>query len=235
MTDFHDNTGSPEDRFNVADIQALILHLPNHRPFMLGQSLAMIYEVEPKYVARAVKRNPKRFPSDFYFQLTDEEVEILKNRKHISFLSDMARRANPYGFHLGGVLATVSVLKENDDIFVDLLRQICAVFEKYNESLLVRSLSQKDAKEGSVYLFQRKIDGAVKIGNSTAPKHRIHSLETQMGFRISRLHISPRVTTFKKIERTLHQQFAEKRIVGEWFKVSFDEVLTSLQRYIKHP
>ncbi|OQW91436.1 MAG: hypothetical protein BWK79_16920 [Beggiatoa sp. IS2] len=234
MTDFHDSIGTPDDRFNVADIQALIHHLPNRRPFMLGQSLAMIYEVEPKRIIQAVKRNSKRFPSDFYFQLTDEEFKTLR-LSHADLLLDIARRANPHGFFLGGVLALTSVLRESDEVFVDLTRQICAIFEKYNESLLVRKVVKTDVKDGSVYLFERKIDGAVKIGNSTTPKHRIHSLETQIGFQISRLHISPRVTTFKKIERTLHRHFSEKRILGEWFDVPFDEVLTSLQHYIECP
>lgn len=67
MTDFHDTTGAPEDRFDIAAIQALIRHLLNQRPFMLGQSLALIYEVEPKYIIRAVNRNSERFPDDFYF------------------------------------------------------------------------------------------------------------------------------------------------------------------------
>jgi hypothetical protein len=56
-------------------LQTKIYRLPTRlKPFMLGQDLAEIYEVEPKYIAQAVKRNPKRFPNDFLFQLTNDEL-----------------------------------------------------------------------------------------------------------------------------------------------------------------
>ena len=40
---------------------------------LLDRDLASLYEVETKYINRAVKRNPNRFPDEFYFELTKEE------------------------------------------------------------------------------------------------------------------------------------------------------------------
>ena len=40
---------------------------------LLDRDLATLYEVETKYINRAVKRNPERFPDEFYFELTKEE------------------------------------------------------------------------------------------------------------------------------------------------------------------
>lgn len=40
---------------------------------MLDFDLAMLYEMETKYLKRAVKRNINRFPEDFMFELTSEE------------------------------------------------------------------------------------------------------------------------------------------------------------------
>ena len=40
---------------------------------LLDRDLATLYGVETKYINRAVKRNPKRFPGEFYFELTKEE------------------------------------------------------------------------------------------------------------------------------------------------------------------
>lgn len=40
---------------------------------LLDRDLATLYEVETKYINRAVKRNPNRFPDEFYFELTKEE------------------------------------------------------------------------------------------------------------------------------------------------------------------
>ena len=45
---------------------------------MMDRDLAELYEVELKVMNRAVKRNIKRFPSDFMFQLTDKEWDNLR-------------------------------------------------------------------------------------------------------------------------------------------------------------
>ena len=43
------------------------------RQVLLDRDLATLYGVETKYINRAVKRNPNRFPDEFYFELTKEE------------------------------------------------------------------------------------------------------------------------------------------------------------------
>jgi ORF6N domain len=45
---------------------------------MLDRDLAVLYETETKALNLAVKRNIKRFPKDFMFQLTKEEFEVAK-------------------------------------------------------------------------------------------------------------------------------------------------------------
>lgn len=45
---------------------------------MLDKDLAFLYEVETKHLNEAVKRNLKRFPADFMFQLTKVEFEELE-------------------------------------------------------------------------------------------------------------------------------------------------------------
>jgi hypothetical protein len=62
------------------ETQSMILQFPNRKPFMLGQTLAHICQVEPRQLMQAVKRNPERFPEDFLFQLTDVEIGILKSQ-----------------------------------------------------------------------------------------------------------------------------------------------------------
>lgn len=47
---------------------------------MLDYDLAELYEVETRALNQAVKRNMKRFPIDFIFQLNEEEAEILKSQ-----------------------------------------------------------------------------------------------------------------------------------------------------------
>ena len=45
---------------------------------MLSTDLADLYEVEPKVLMQAVKRNRKRFPADFMFQLVSHRVRKLE-------------------------------------------------------------------------------------------------------------------------------------------------------------
>jgi hypothetical protein len=47
---------------------------------MLSTDLARLYQVAPRVLIQAVKRNIDRFPNDFMFQLTVQEFEILKSQ-----------------------------------------------------------------------------------------------------------------------------------------------------------
>jgi hypothetical protein len=51
---------------------------------LLGIHLAELYAVEPRVLIQAVNRNIKRFPEDFMFQLTWDEVAALKSHPSLS-------------------------------------------------------------------------------------------------------------------------------------------------------
>jgi hypothetical protein len=51
---------------------------------MLDRDLAILYGVETRTLNQAVKRNMKRFPEDFMFQLTSDEMKIWKSQIVIS-------------------------------------------------------------------------------------------------------------------------------------------------------
>ena len=63
---------------------------------MLSTHLAELYEVEPRILVRAVKRNIGRFPEDFMFQLNSEEFANLKSQIGISSWGGI--RTAPYAF-----------------------------------------------------------------------------------------------------------------------------------------
>lgn len=56
------------------------IYLIRGEKVMLDRDLALLYGVETKVLNRAVKRNFQRFPSDFMFQLTADEAEILRRQ-----------------------------------------------------------------------------------------------------------------------------------------------------------
>jgi ORF6N domain len=60
-------------------IEKAIFFLRSHK-VMLSTHLAQLYEVEPRALVQAVKRNIGRFPPDFMFQLTKTEFQNLKSQ-----------------------------------------------------------------------------------------------------------------------------------------------------------
>jgi hypothetical protein len=100
---------------------------------MLSTHLAALYNVEPRALVQAVKRNRERFPGDFMFQLTAAEWENLKSQIVISSWGG-SRRAAPYAFTEQGIAMLSSVLKSRRAIQVNIeimrafvrLRQILA-------------------------------------------------------------------------------------------------------------
>mgnify|MGYP001574942744 FL=1 len=100
---------------------------------MLDKDLAELYGVPTKRLNEQIKRNPKRFPSDFMFQLTMEEARAsrsqfatLKKGKNIKYL--------PYAFTEQGVAMLSSVL--NSDRAIEVNLQIMRVFVKLRELMM---------------------------------------------------------------------------------------------------
>ena len=56
----------------------IVLCLPNRPKALLDRTVAEIYEVETMHINQAVRRNPEKFPEDFYFELTIDEVERIE-------------------------------------------------------------------------------------------------------------------------------------------------------------
>ncbi len=56
------------------------IYLIRGKKVMVDKDLAEMYGVETKVLNQSVKRNIKRFPEDFMFQLTDEEFENWKSQ-----------------------------------------------------------------------------------------------------------------------------------------------------------
>ena len=63
----------------LVQIKNLIYEIRGYK-VMLDSDLADLYEIETKRLNEAVKRNPSRFPANFMFQLTQEELESLKSQ-----------------------------------------------------------------------------------------------------------------------------------------------------------
>ena len=87
---------------------------------MLDFELAELYEVETRYLNKAVKRNIERFPVDFMFQLTKEEWEKLNLMFQFGTSSWGGMRKLPYVFTEQGVAMLSGVLRSQKAIEVNI-------------------------------------------------------------------------------------------------------------------
>jgi hypothetical protein len=85
---------------------------------MLDFHLAEMYDVETKVLNQSVKRNIKRFPGDFMFQLTNNEYDNL--RSQIVTSSWGGARTLPYAFTEHGVTMLAGVLRSDKAIQINL-------------------------------------------------------------------------------------------------------------------
>jgi hypothetical protein len=90
-------------------IESLILEVRTQK-VMLDADLARIYGLPTKFLNRAVKRNPRRFPADFVFQLSAEEAAGLRFHSGTSKPQRGGRRYLPYVFTEHGAIMAANVL-----------------------------------------------------------------------------------------------------------------------------
>ena len=124
---------------------------------MLDRDLAILYDVENKRLKEAVRRNISRFPEDFMFELTLEELENWRRQYGTSKKEKMGLRIPPFAFTEYGVLMLASVL--NSDRAVQVNIQIVRVFTKMREMLL----SNRDIIEKLLQIEQNLADHDEKI------------------------------------------------------------------------
>lgn len=130
-----------------------LIYVIRDKQVMIDSDLAMLYQVETGALNRAVKRNIKRFPDDFRFQLTVEEYENLKCQIGISSLNENGyggRRTLPYVFTEQGISMLASVL--HSDIAINVSIGIMRAFVEMrrfiaNNALLFEHISNVELKQ----------------------------------------------------------------------------------------
>ena len=122
----------------IAVIQSKIYEVRGVK-VMLDKDLASLYQVEVRVLNQAVKRNIKRFPSDFMFQLTKEEWENLKSQFVISSWGGI--RKLPYAFTEQGLVMLSGIL--NSDVAISVNIQIMRAFVAIRQGLLQVNTSKE--------------------------------------------------------------------------------------------
>lgn len=123
---------------------------------MLDSTLAELYGVETGALNRAVKRNQERFPEDFMFSLTNQEVSSLKCQIGISKSRGGRRRSRPYAFTEQGVAMLSSVLRSKRAIQVNI--EIMRAFVR-----LKRLIASNEGLARKIDKLERKYDSQFKV------------------------------------------------------------------------
>ena len=149
------------------------IHLIRGIKMMLDADLAGLYGVETKVLKQAVRRNIKRFPSDFMFELTKDEFQNL--RSQIVTSSWGGARYIPIAFTEQGVAMLSSVLKSDRAIEVNI--QIMRVFTRLRQMVFDNEELRKEFEEVKQITDERfqivfeTLDQLINIENN--PKKKI--------------------------------------------------------------
>ncbi len=138
-------------QIQLEQIQNMIYVVRGQR-VMLDSDLAALYDVDTKRLNEQVKRNKERFPSDFMFQLTPDEHEVLRSQIATSRSKHGGRRYQPLAFTENGVAMLSTVLNSKRAIEMNIA--IMRIFTKLR----------------SFYAFEDRVDRKVEQLEQTVTK-----------------------------------------------------------------
>ena len=118
---------------------------------MVDRDLAELYQVPTRRLNEQVKRNLKRFPSDFMFQMTEEEFNNWKSHFATSNKDKMGLRKKPFVFTQEGVAMLSSVL--NSERAIDVNIAIMRAFVNLREFIATHKELAQQFKE-----LEKKVD-----------------------------------------------------------------------------
>lgn len=151
------------NHMEISIIKDKIYELRGHK-VILDFDLSILYGVESKQLKRAVRRNIKRFPSDFMFELDNDEWESL--RSQIGTSSWGGLRYLPFAFTEHGITMLASILNSEKAIAINIaivrafisLRQVSMHYKELSE--LIREVEKatnikfNDIYKALDYLFE---------------------------------------------------------------------------------
>ena len=134
------------------EISSRILTLRG-KQVMLDRDLAEIYQVENRALKQAVKRNIKRFPDDFMFELSEKEIDTLVSQSVIPSKKHFGG-AKPFAFTEQGVNMLSAILKS--DRAIDISIAIMRTFSKLRKfsshyNALAKKIMEVERKNDKQY------------------------------------------------------------------------------------
>jgi hypothetical protein len=154
------------------------IYVIRNQKVMLDKDLAELYQVETKVLNQQVKRNFKRFPDDFMFQLTQSEFENLKSQFVTS--SWGGKRKLPLVFTEQGVAMLSGILNSDRAIAVNI--QIMRIFTRVRQMLTdntelrldIEKIKKKlDNQDKNMEIVFRYLDELLEKKENPVPRTKI--------------------------------------------------------------
>ncbi len=152
-----------------------MIYIIRGQKVMLDSDLASLYQVETRILNQSVKRNLKRFPDDFMFQLTKIEYDILKSQIVTSKTGSGGKHKLPFVFTENGLAMLSGILASDRAIQVNI--SIMRTFVKLRSFLAMETSLNKrvdQLEKGTNQLFKivfERLD-ALDEGLPHQPKDR---------------------------------------------------------------
>ena len=154
-------------------IEKMIYHLRGQK-VMLDSDLAELYGVETKRLNEQVRRNIERFPEDFMFECTFEELDVLRSQiatANAPTIWNYKRRVMPMVFTENGVAMLSSVLNSSQAIQVNIA--IMRIFTRLKSFLLLeKDLGQRmdNLERGTHKMFKNVFERLDEYEELVTPK-----------------------------------------------------------------
>ena len=141
-----------------------VIYLIRGNKVLIDEDLAVLYGVENRVLIQAVKRNIERFPDDFMFQLTKEELKNLRSQIMTSNSSNLksqivissshgGRRTLPYVFTEHGVVMAANILKSKRAVSVGI--EIVRTFIRLRQTLASHKAIAKELAELKSFVLKK--------------------------------------------------------------------------------
>lgn len=186
--------------------------------FSDGVVLTNVKQLEDAEYLTALKTALKHFPLIQQYHLTMEYVEAYDEDYHdstfVSYLVDKIRDLEDIELESGIKLPE------------SLAQEFHAIKNKALDTQFRLSKKAKVNKpaeiKGWVYLLKSPL-GAFKIGRTKNPNDRLKTFKTSLPFEVEYLHLIE-TPDMVGLEQVLHLRYHNKRVNGEWFNLSPDDV-----------
>lgn len=146
------------------------IYLIRDKKVILDRDLAQFYGIETRRLKEQVRRNIERFPEDFMFEFTKEELEAFRTQFGKTSKEIMGLRIAPFAFTEHGILMLASVLNTQRAIQVNI--QLVRIFNKMREILtthqelfaelekIKQQLSDHDSKFILIFEYMKQFEKA---------------------------------------------------------------------------